>query len=76
MSATVLDAPADPSSAARQVTVDFLYLDLDTCTRCVGTDANLDAALAEVSRLLAAAGTEVAVRKTLVASAEQARALR
>ena len=76
MSVTVLDAPAEPSSAARQITVDFMYLDLDACTRCVGTDANLDAALAEVSRLLAAAGAEVAVRKKLVASAEQARALR
>lgn len=76
MTATVLAAPAAPFSAARQITVDFLYLDLDTCTRCVGTDANLDAALAEVSRLLAAAGAEVAVRMTLVASAEQARALR
>jgi hypothetical protein len=68
---SVRESPASP----RQVDIDFLYLDLETCTRCRGTDANLEAALAEVGRVLGAAGTEVAVRKTLVASEEQARAL-
>jgi Domain of unknown function (DUF2703) len=67
----VVAAPA----ATHQLAIDFMYLDLETCTRCRGTDANLEAALAEVGRVLEAAGAEVSVRKTLVASAEQARAL-
>src|SRR5215210_9070214 len=66
----------DAAPAATQpLGIDFLYLDLETCTRCRGTDANLAAALMEVGRVLEAAGVEVVVRKTLVASAEQARAL-
>jgi hypothetical protein len=67
----VIEAPA----ARRELVIDFMYLDLETCTRCRGTDANLEAALAEVGRVLDAAGVQVSVRKTLVASAEQARAI-
>jgi hypothetical protein len=52
-----------------------MYLDLETCTRCLGTDANLEAALTQVHQILDAAGADVSVRKTLVASAEQAEAL-
>jgi hypothetical protein len=71
----VLDGVVASAAATRQLDIDFLYLDLETCTRCRGTDANLEAALAEVGRVLEAAGVDVSVRKTLVASAEQARAL-
>jgi hypothetical protein len=59
----------------RAVGIDFLYLDLETCTRCRGTDANLEAALSQLERVLGAAGVEVSVRKTLVDSADQAQAL-
>jgi hypothetical protein len=68
------DRVASPMST-QELVIDFLYLDLETCTRCRGTDANLKAALAQVGHVLDAAGMEVAVRKTLVASVEQARAL-
>lgn len=71
----VLDGVVASAAATHQVMIDFLYLDLETCTRCRGTDANLEAALAEVGRVLNAAGVDVLVRKSLVASAEQARAL-
>jgi Domain of unknown function (DUF2703) len=71
----VLDGVVAAPAATHQVGIDFMYLDLETCTRCRGTDANLEAALAEVGRVLEAAGADVSVRKTLVASAEQARAL-
>jgi len=30
----------------RTVAIDFLYLDLEVCTRCRGADANLETALA------------------------------
>jgi hypothetical protein len=61
--------------AIRPLEIEFMYLDLETCTRCRGTDANLEAALTEVERVLDAAGVEVVVRKTLVSSADQAQAL-
>jgi hypothetical protein len=69
----VLDGLVASPAAMRQLVIDFLYLDLETCTRCRGTDANLEAALVEVERVLDAAGVEVSMRKTLVASEEQAR---
>ena len=70
----VNDRVASPVST-RELVIDFLYLDLETCTRCRGTDANLEAALAQVGHVLDAAGVEMSVRKTLVASAEQAQDL-
>lgn len=68
------------SSSAREaadpITIDFLFLDLTTCTRCVGTDQNLVSALGIVCDVLAATGATVEVRKTLVETAEHARELR
>jgi hypothetical protein len=68
------DRVASPVST-QELVIDFMYLDLETCTRCRGTDANLEAALAQVRHVLDAAGVDMTVRKTLVASAEQAEAL-
>src|SRR5688500_6137133 len=70
----VSDRVASPVST-QELVIDFLYLDLESCTRCRGTDANLEAALAQVGHVLGAASVEVSVRKTLVASAEQAQAV-
>ena len=71
----VLETLAAPPAATREIGIDFMYLDLETCARCRGTGANLEAALAEVARVLDAAGVAIEVRKTLVASEDQARAL-
>ncbi|MGW8271934.1 MAG: DUF2703 domain-containing protein [Thermodesulfovibrionales bacterium] len=57
----------------RKVEIDFLYLDLRACTRCKGTDASLDAAISEVSRILNIVGVTVIVRKTHVRTEKQAR---
>jgi hypothetical protein len=54
--------------STRKVEIEFLYLDLDACTRCKGTDANLGTALHKVRAVLEASGVEVAVRKVLVNS--------
>jgi hypothetical protein len=70
-----LDAEAGIPTARRTITIDFLYLDLDVCTRCIGTNANLEAALSEVSQILRAADVAVSVTKTLVQSEERAQAL-
>lgn len=75
MNGMVAEAPVQPPVAARPIEIDFMYIDLEVCDRCRGTDANLDAALAEVSSVLEAAGREPVVRRTLVASEKQARAL-
>jgi len=61
---------------AKRLQVDFLFLDLTTCTRCRGTDQSLESALEGARELLGATGTEVEVNKIHVASAEQARELR
>jgi hypothetical protein len=56
--------------------VEFLFLDLTTCTRCLGADRALRSALDVVGDVLRATEVEVEVDKVLVESAERARALR
>ena len=60
----------------RRLTIELLALDLDTCGRCTGTGANLDAAIATVAGVLREADVEVDVRKTVVSTARQAEELR
>lgn len=60
---------------SRTIEVDLLYLDLTTCSRCVGSDAALEAAVEAVRPALDSVGAGVEVRKTLVETEEQARAL-
>jgi hypothetical protein len=73
--ATAETAPMEHSISQR-LQIDFLFLDLTTCTRCLGTDRSLESALEAVSNVIAAAGIEVEVNKNHVTSAEQARELR
>jgi hypothetical protein len=56
--------------------IDFLYLDLTTCTRCRSTDRSLEAGLAAVGNVLTAAGMGVEVRKVHISSEAQARGWR
>jgi Domain of unknown function (DUF2703) len=55
--------------------IEFLFLDLTTCTHCLGADRGLETALDVVREVLDSAGVEVEVDKVLVTSGEQARAL-
>ena len=66
---------SDPQTTDR-LRIEFLFLDLTTCTRCRGTDRSLESALEVVDDLLTSAGIEVEVEKIQVESAEQARQLR
>lgn len=75
MNTGITEAEARIPTASRAIAIDFLYLDLDVCTRCIGTNTNLEAALSEVSQILLSADVEVSVTKTLVESEEQAYAL-
>jgi Domain of unknown function (DUF2703) len=61
--------------ATRTLQIEFLYLDLDTCTRCRATDATLLEAIDRTHPALEAAGMAVSVTKTLVTSEAQARGL-
>jgi hypothetical protein len=59
----------------KQVVIDFMYIDLTTCDRCLGTEAALDAAVAATAPALEAAGYRVSVSKQLISSREQAEKL-
>ena len=63
------------ATPTRTLEIEFLLLDLDTCTRCRATDATLVEALQRTRPALEAAGVTVSITKTLVASEAQARAL-
>jgi hypothetical protein len=71
-----MTTPATEPTRSARVRIDFLFLDRETCTRCRGTDRNLEAALEAARELLAATGTGVDVRKIHVESAHQAREFR
>lgn len=56
----------------RTIQLDFLYIDLNTCTRCVGTDENLEVAIESVADVLAVTNTDLLVNKVLIETEEQA----
>lgn len=62
--------PSEPPEKIIQL--DFLYLDLQTCTRCQGAESNLDQAIREVSSVLSAAGVTVNVQKINITTPELA----
>lgn len=47
----------------RPVTIDFLYLDLDTCERCVATGETVDEAVAVLAPVLGRLGRTVSINK-------------
>ena len=67
---------ASKTDRKKQIEIEFLYLDLDVCTRCKRTDANLDMALRTMQEVLVASGTDVLTRKMLVDSEGTARELK
>ncbi len=60
------------STEKRLLDIEFLYLDLNVCVPCRGTNSSLEEAISEVSRVLEATGIEVDVRKIHVQTEEQA----
>jgi hypothetical protein len=62
-------APQNP----RVLDLELLALDLSTCTRCLGTLANIETALDVVRQVLEVTGTAVHLRRVVVASEEEAR---
>lgn len=62
-------------AASREINIEFLYLDLEVCDQCKGSESNLDEALREVSAVLEKTGVTVNVNKIHVESFEQAQKL-
>lgn len=56
----------------KTVTVDYLYLDLQTCDRCIGTDQVLEQVLEQITPALELAGYQVIYEKTEIATEELA----
>lgn len=67
--------PPTTTVPTRELQIEFLFLDLDTCTRCRATDATLLGAIERTRPALEAAGVAVRLTKTLVANEALARAL-
>ena len=59
----------------RKIDIDFMFVDLDACTRCKGTNVNLETALKTVGTVAESAGAQVTVRKILVDTEDKAREL-
>jgi Domain of unknown function (DUF2703) len=60
----------------RRLEIELIALDLDTCTRCTGTAANIRAAVASAADVLREAGAEVVFRQVIVRTAEEAERVR
>lgn len=58
--------------AQKSLDIDFLYLDLNSCERCIGTGDTLDEALKDVASVLKASGYAVNLRKTNITTRELA----
>lgn len=56
----------------KKIIIDFLFLDLNICNRCQGTDTSLEEAIADVAKVLQLTGIEVVVNKIHIDSKEKA----
>lgn len=54
----------------KEITIDYLYLDLNTCARCVGTDEVLEGVLDVFITALQPAEDKVVRRKTEMSTAD------
>lgn len=60
------------STPEKEIKIEYLYLDLNTCDRCIGTDAVLDQVVEVLRPALELAGYHVNYRKQEIADAELA----
>lgn len=64
------------SQTKKEVKIEYLYLDLKTCDRCVGTDAVLDEVVSVLQPALELAGYQISYRKQEISTAEIAASYR
>jgi hypothetical protein len=70
---TTSQAQQSPPLTARALDIELLALDLTSCTRCVRSLANIEAAIETVRQVLDVTGTTVQLRKVIIGSEEEAR---
>jgi glutaredoxin len=61
-----------PPASEKKVAVEYLYLDLETCDRCIGTDKVLDEVMMILTPALSIAGFAVEYHKIEMKTAEMA----
>lgn len=59
-------------SHKKKVLIEYLYLDLESCDRCIGTDTALDEVMMTLTPALCLANYEVKYRKIEISTAQQA----
>lgn len=62
-----------PQPDTRRVLVELLFLDLETCVRCTGTDEVLEEALRDVAGVMDAMGVELEMERIHISTEEEAR---
>jgi hypothetical protein len=62
----------DQIEEKNKIVIDFLYLDLDVCNRCQGTDEGLEEAIEDVAKVLELTGVDIVVNKIHINSREKA----
>ncbi len=60
---------------SKKILVEYLYLDLKTCDRCIGTDVVLEEVLKEIGGALSCAGYGIELKKKEILSKEMAEEL-
>lgn len=55
----------------KTIVIDFLYLDLSTCERCMGTDQVLEEVCNQLNRTLKEKGIHLVLKKTKIDSVEK-----
>lgn len=75
MSTSAFPLPGENPASTHSLKIELFALDLNTCTRCVGSQANLEHALATTQHVLQVIGYDVQVRTIVIESEEQARQL-
>lgn len=73
MSTYTQTPPGEVAPTLREINLELLALDLTSCTRCVGTLANVEKAIGTLQQVLQVTGFDVRVQKILIVSEAQAR---
>ena len=66
----------DIKKTKKLIKVEYLYLDLKTCERCMGTDTVLENVLKELKGAFSLAGYSIVYKKVQIKTAEMAQAYR
>ena len=71
-SSSVTCCEAGTAADQKKLRIEYLYLDLDTCDRCIGTDAVLDGVVNKLRPALSLAGYDVEYEKIEIETPELA----